>query len=79
MNTFTIPLSREEFERARKRLEDQNEPLSGDFGTLSAKGVRIAFSFNGTDSLAVTVEHKPFIYPDSKVESAIRDWFKEIA
>lgn len=80
MSTFTIPLTREEFERARQRLEDQNQPITGDFGKLSAKGVKIAFSFNeNINALAVTVEHKPFIYPDSRVESAIRDWFKEIA
>lgn len=80
MKTFTIPLTRDEFERARQRLEAENEPIEGDFGRLSAKGVKIAFSFNEQiNALAVTVEHKPFIYPDSKVESAIRDWFKENA
>jgi hypothetical protein len=78
--TFTIPLTREQFERARQKLEAQSEPVKGDSGTLSAKGVKIAFSFNETtDTLAVTVQHKPFIYPDSRVESAIRDWFKETA
>lgn len=80
MKTFTIPLTRQEFEHARARLEAEHEPIKGDFGMLSAKGVKIAFSFNeNINALAVTVEHTPFIYPDSRVESAIRDWFKEIA
>lgn len=75
MNTFTVPLTREQFEAARAKLEAENEPIEGDFGVLSAKGVRIAFSFNGTDTLSVTVEHKPFIFTEAMVEKAIRGWF----
>jgi len=79
LSTFTIPLTREQFDKAAARLAEKNIHIDRDFGVLDHSGVGVAFKFNGKDSLEITIDHKPWLYPENKVESAIRDWFKETA
>jgi hypothetical protein len=76
MSTFSItPLTRAQFEAARTRLADQGIPVLGDEGKIEARKVGLEFIYNGTDTLTITMEHKPWIIPASTVEAKIREWF----
>lgn len=76
MITFSItPLARNQFEAARTRLADQGIPVLGDEGNIEAHKVGVHFAYNGTDTLTITMEHKPWIIPASTVEEKIREWF----
>lgn len=76
MITFHIqPLARAEFEAARERLFTQGITITGDEGKIESRKVGIDFAYNGTDTLTITMEHKPWIVPASEVEGKIREWF----
>lgn len=78
MSSFTIPISREQFEAARAKLaSEQNIVLTGDKGEVEGHKVGVGFSYDGA-TLTLTVEHKPWIYPESEVEKQIRSWFENI-
>ncbi len=77
MSTFTIPLTRQQFEAARAKLAAQGVTLTGDSGEVEGHKVGMAFSYDGSSVLTLTVEHKPWIYPESEVEKQIRGWFAE--
>ena len=80
-NQFTITLTLDQFEAAKQRLAVQfpeqfpdQQPDKAPTGTLSAHGVTLDYAYvDGT--LTITVEHKPFLYPEGEVEKKIRDWF----
>lgn len=76
---MNIPLTREQLEAARLRMADQGIVLRGDSGDVEGHGVGISFSYDGSANLALTITHKPFIYPKSAVESKIRGWFEEMS
>lgn len=76
MTTFSIqPLTRAQFEAARERLFHQGITVTGDEGKIEARKVGIDFAYNGTDTLTITMEYKPWIIPASEVEQKIRVWF----
>lgn len=75
MNTFSIPLNRSQFEAARAKLAGQGVTLKGDSGQAVGHKVAVAFNYDGSANLTLTVEHKPWLYPESDVESEIRGWF----
>lgn len=75
MSTFSISVSREQLEAARARLAAQGIVLQGDSGEVEGHKVRVAFSYDGTANLVLTVEHKPVYYPEARVEAEIREWF----
>ena len=69
-------LSRAEFEAARIKLQSQGITVSGDQGSVEGHKVGVNFFYNGVDTLTLTIEHKPWIYPEAEVENEIRKWFK---
>jgi len=78
VTTFSIqPLTREQFEAARASLAGQDITILGDEGKIEAHKVGIYFAYNGTDTLTITIMHKPWIYPASEVERRIRKWFAD--
>jgi len=79
MNHFSIPITRDELERARvKILDQQHVTLTGDQGEIEAHGVKLDFAFNGTDTLSFVVEHKPTLLLEGKLESIVREWFRDV-
>lgn len=78
-NAFTIPLTRPQFEQARYRLVTQHlvtADADADHGRLQARGVTLDYAFDGAN-LAITIEHKPALFPAGAVEAKIRDWFSK--
>jgi hypothetical protein len=81
--SFSIPLTPAQFAAARVKLSAQfpalhlgGTPLPpGDSGVIEQRGVKLDYSYNGVDSLAITIEHKPLFYPEGRVEAVIRGWF----
>ncbi len=77
--TFTIPLTRPQFEAARYRLVTQHfvtADTDTDHGRLAARGVTLDYAFDGA-SIAITIEHKPELYPEGAVEAKIRAFFTD--
>ena len=78
MTTFSItPLTRDQFEAARGGLAEQGVVVLGDEGTIEASRIGLYFAYNGTDTLIITIEHKPWIVPASVIEKRIREWFAD--
>ncbi len=78
MTTFEIaPLTRAQFETARASLAAEGIDIVGDDGKIEAYKIGLCFAYNGTDTLAITIEHKPWIIPASGVEKRIREWFAD--
>lgn len=70
------PLTCDQFTSACQKLEStENIKISGDQGSVEGFKVGINYFYNGTDTLTLTVEHKPWYYPESEVEDEIRKWF----
>lgn len=77
--TFSIPLTAAQFAAARERLNAEWPGImlpAGHSGVMEQRGVKLEYSYNGTDSLVITIDHKPLFYPEGRVEAAIRGWFK---
>ena len=63
---------------ARKTmLAEDGVTITGESGTLDYKGVEVAYSYNGADTLTITVEHKPWVIPESEIDNKIRQWFAQ--
>jgi hypothetical protein len=76
-NTLTFPLSPSQYQSRVSELAAQGIPITGNSGEVEYKGVTVGYSYNGTDTLVVTIEKKPWYDPESTVESAITGWFTE--
>jgi hypothetical protein len=83
MQDISINLSRPSFESKRRALlaNGVNLPATGDRGHASAHGVVVEFVYEpGAHSgrigiLTLRLIDKPFLFPDTLVESHIREWF----
>jgi len=83
MQDIGIPISRQQFEVKRRELlaNGVNIPTTGDRGEASAQGVVVGFEFTPgavgprVGWLKLRLIDKPLFYPDSAVESRIREWF----
>jgi hypothetical protein len=79
--TFSISLSRPEFEAARYRLVTQHlltADTDADHGRLQARGVVVDYAFSGANSqLAITIEQKPALLTAAHIEAKIREWFSQ--
>ena len=76
---FTINLTPAQYTAAVGRLAAMSPPvaISGPSGQLTAHNVTLDYDYNpSTCILLITIEHKPFLYPEGKVESVIRSWFQ---
>lgn len=74
---LTFSLTREQFEAARARCASNGVNLIGDCGDV--EGHKVGVTFNYVEpKLTLTVEHKPWIYPESEVESEITNWFASL-
>lgn len=71
------PLSRSDFDAARVRLKAQGITIIGDQGSIEGHKVGISFFYNGDDTLSLSIEHKPFYFPESVIEDEIRKWFNQ--
>ena len=69
------PLSRSDFEAARVKLKGQGIVISGDQGIVEGHKVGVSFFYDGVNSLTLSIQHKPFYYPETEVEDEIRKWF----
>jgi hypothetical protein len=82
---ISITLSRPAFESKRRELLQKgvNLPATGDRGEASAQGVVVAFTFEpGAGGgrfgvLTLRLVDKPLFFPDTLVESHIREWFAQ--
>ena len=70
-------LTPNEFMTRVAMLIGQGVIITGDSGTIEHSGVTLAYSYNGVDTMTVTIVHKPFIIPEGTVENAITKWFLE--
>ena len=81
MQDISIQLSRQRFEAKRRELlaSGVNIPTTGDRGEASAQGVVVGFEFTPgggrVGELKRRLIDKPLFYPESAVESRIREWF----
>ena len=83
MQDITLNLSRGQFEAKRRELlaSGVDIPATGDNGRASAHGVVVAFYFQPAGrsgnwgELTLRLIEKPFLFPESAVESRIREWF----
>ena len=83
MQDISINLSRPSFEAKRRALISNGVslPATGDRGQASAHGVVVDFVYEpGAHSgrigiLTLRLIEKPFLFPESAVESRIREWF----
>jgi hypothetical protein len=75
---ITIPLTPAEYVARRQALAANGVQLpAGDSGTLFHDGVAVGCAYNGTDTLTITVTHKPWEVSESFVENKIREWFAD--
>ncbi len=75
---INIALTPEEYAARRQTLAAKGIKLpDGDSGALSYQGVTVQCSYNGADTLTITVTQKPWIISESYVENKIRAWFAE--
>jgi hypothetical protein len=74
---FTVNLTREQFEAKKRKLAVDGVRVNGDAGEIHLPqfGVKLKFSYIQT-SLMVQVVDKPFLVPESMVESRAREWFE---
>jgi hypothetical protein len=77
---ISIPISRQRFEAKRRELlaNGVNIPTTGDRGEASAQGVVVGFEFSPggrLGELKLRLIDKPLFFPESAVESRIREWF----
>ena len=81
MEPIVITISRARFEEKRRDLlaNGVNIPPTGDRGEASSSDVRVAFEFKPGSrylgTLTLSLIDKPFFFPESAVESRIREWF----
>ena len=76
--SITIPLTPAEYAARRQELAARGAALpEGNSGTLTHEGVALACTYNGSDTLTITVIHRAFVISESFVESKIREWFAE--
>lgn len=83
MQDITVHISRPQFEAKRRELlaNGVDIPASGDNGRASSQGVVVAFYFQPAGrsgnwgELTLRLIEKPFFFPESAVESRIREWF----
>ena len=76
MTSFTIPMTLEQYGSAVQRLADEDHIyIHGMSGELSEKGCKIAYSYDGSSLLTITIEHHPFYASDSKIEEVVEKWF----
>ena len=79
-NTITFPMDPTKFATKKASLisqaESQNFTISfdNDSGNISGDGVKAEISYNGVDTLSVTITHKPFFVTEGFVESKIKTW-----
>lgn len=76
-HVLTFSLSPDEFAARKAALAGQGVNIAGDSGDISHDGVKVAYAYNGTDTLTITVEHKPFVLPESTIEKDITAWFSK--
>lgn len=79
--TFDIPFSGEAtplLDRAKSAADKAGATLTGDEhnGDFSGKGIEGHYEVSG-DTIHVTITKKPLVFPDSKIESELRKFFKE--
>jgi hypothetical protein len=74
--TLTFSLSPDQFSICKTELTGQGVAVTGNAGTIDYKGVEVQYSYNGTDTLTVIVEHKPFLVPESVLEEKLAKWFQ---
>lgn len=81
MEDIVITISRQRFEEKRRELLGNGVaiPPTGDRGEASASDVRVWFEFKPgpryLGTLTLRLIDKPFFFPESAVESRIREWF----
>jgi hypothetical protein len=73
-----VSLSPAGFAASKQRLVSAGVAVpDGDSGSLAHEGVTVACEYNGTDTLTVSVTHKPGFVSEGFVENKIREWFAE--
>ncbi len=76
--SITISLTPAGFAACKQRLVSTGVAVpDGDSGSLAHEGVTVACDYNGTDTLTVSVVHKPGFVSEGFVENKIRAWFAE--
>jgi hypothetical protein len=75
---ITISLTPAGFAACKQRLVGAGVAVAdGSSGSLSHEGVTVQCGYNGSDTLTVSVLHKPGFVSESFVENKIRAWFAE--
>lgn len=72
---LTIPLTPQQFASSRAKVEAElHQSLRDDAGTIEHDGVKLSYTYDGK-ALAVNIVHKPFLVPESTIDSKISTWF----
>jgi hypothetical protein len=72
--TFSFPLTPDQYEARKAALTENGVVIVGTSGVVDYRGIEVAYEYDGA-ILTVTVEHKPWIIPESEINSKIADWF----
>lgn len=74
--TITIPITRKDLEAARKRLDFDGTPLTGDAGTVEVRGVRLSYSY-ADEVLTINITKKPSLISDRVIRGVVEGWFRK--
>jgi hypothetical protein len=73
---IAISLTPAGFAAVKQQLAGAGVVVSNGYsGSLTHEGVTVACNYNGSDTLAITVIHKPCFVSEGYVENKIRAWF----
>jgi len=79
-NTINFPMNPTEFSTKKDSLITQAEAqnftvtFEDNSGDVSGDGVHAQISYNGTDTLTVTIIKKPFFATEGFIEGKIQSW-----
>ena len=74
-HTLTFALSPSQYAARVTELAGDGVTISGNTGTLEYKGVDVAYNYDGSAVLTVSIVKKPWYDPESAVEDVITNWF----
>ena len=73
-HTITIAMTPAQFAACCAAAQKDGVALAGTSGEIKYHGVTAAYEYDGAAVLTITIEHKPFIEPESALEKRLRVW-----